>query len=228
MSSYPFNWYTKVVLPVSTRSTPARLSPPGDFIEGLPMFERLLRLKVIVPALAAMVVVTVTAHVVFGAVGLVAAIALCQLMMFGVLMMVGRGHRLLLRSNREQLQRANRRLVELEAASVARHEEVVRQLGEVAKSIRSQRRQRVEEHREAQAWRKGVGAQLKSLKERQVTPGDLDEAMREQAEETASAIVVGGRKQYAQLDALSGLYYGLKPPQAFPGSVAVSVQSGSR
>ena len=26
-----------------------------------------------------------------------------------------------------------------------------------------------------------------------------------------------GGEQYAQLDALSGLYYGLKPPQAFPG-----------
>lgn len=175
------------------------------------MFERCLRLKVIVPALSAMAVLTGVAYVGFELVGVVAAIALWQLVIFGVLAMVARGHRLLLRSNREQLQRANRRLVELETAAAARHDEVVRQLGEVAKSVRSERKQRVEEHRETQAWRKGVGAQLKALKERQVTPGGLAEALQEQAEQTAAV----ARNQYTQVEALLSLTRDVNPARSF-------------
>ena len=183
------------------------------------MFERLLRPKVIVPVLAAVVVSTVAAHVGFGLPGLVAAMALWQIAALAVLaklVNMGREHRRRLVANREQLERAHRRLADLESTAQARHDEVLRQLAEIAKGIRADRKHRGEEHRETQAWRKGVGAQLKTLKERQVTREQVHDLLVEQADRTSTAIAAGGRKQYAQLDALSGLYYGLRPPKQFP------------
>jgi len=180
------------------------------------MFERFLRLKVIVPVLAAMVAISIAAYVGFGLTGLVVIITCWQLMMFGVVAMVARGQRLLMRDNREQLKRVHRQLVDREAAEVSRHDEVLQRLTGISREIAAERRQRTEEHRESQAWRKGAGAQLKALEDQYATSVELRELVEKHAEKVTSQVASTGRKQYAKVDALSALYYGLRPPKPFP------------
>ncbi|MFD0558298.1 putative O-methyltransferase YrrM [Stackebrandtia endophytica] len=180
------------------------------------MFERFLRLKVIVPVLAAMTAISIAAYVGFGLTGLVVMITCWQLMLFGVVAMVARGQRLLLRDNREQLKRANRQLADRATAEAARHDELLQRLIGLSREVAAERRQRTEEHRETQAWRKGAGAQLKALEDKYATSSELRELVEKHSEKMTSQVAVTGRKQYAKVDALSALYYGLRPPKPFP------------
>lgn len=180
------------------------------------MFERFLRLKVIVPVLAAMAAVSISAYVGFGLVGLVVTITCWQLLTFGLVAVVARGQRLMLRGNREQLKRVNRQLADQTTAMAVRHDEIMRRLSAVSREAGAERDRRVEEHRETQAWRKGAGAQLKALEDNVATSAQVRESVEKQAEKVTSQVALSEQKQNANLDALSALYYGLRPPKPFP------------